>query len=138
MRCWRTAWLQSPARTVSSMAVAAAATIALAACAQSPYVEHRSHVMDPASRSRVAMKTPPRIVTEADGLPSQHAPHMRRDPPVDDPSEPFSPNYGPAPATPPHRQPPPAKVMREATLSDEEAGLIIARAIIAHEIRANR
>ena len=42
-----------------------------------------------------------RVEMEADGLPAQ-APPLRREPSApDDPSEPFSPNYGPRPTTAP-------------------------------------
>lgn len=38
-----------------------------------------------------------RIAMEADGLPAQLPPPLHRKPEVDDPREPFSPNYGPPP-----------------------------------------
>ena len=61
-----------------------------------------------------------RTALEDDGLPAQVAPpaRLRRTP--DDPSEPFSPNYGP--------QPP-------RSLSQAEANAVMAQAIIAHEMR---
>jgi hypothetical protein len=66
-----------------------------------------------------------RVEMEADGLPPQVPPPvgMRRQP--DDPSEPFSPNYG----APPASRPAPARM----SAADEDA--IIARAIVAHEMR---
>ena len=41
-------------------------------------------------------RSPPQEI-EADGLPSQAPPLRRKDPLPDDPSQPFSPNYGPPP-----------------------------------------
>ena len=68
-----------------------------------------------------------RVYAEVDGLPAQAAPPawLRQMP--DDPSEPYSPNYG-APV-PVH----PAAGSGRMSLADEEA--IIAAAITAHEIR---
>jgi hypothetical protein len=62
----------------------------------------------------------PRGAIEDDGLPAQTAPPARIRQLPDDPSEPFSPNYGPQP---PRR------------LSQAEAEAVIARAITAHEMR---
>jgi hypothetical protein len=61
-----------------------------------------------------------RTAIEDDGLPAQVAPPagLRQTP--DDPSEPFSPNYGP--------QPP-------RSLSQAEADAVMAQAITAHEMR---
>ena len=67
-----------------------------------------------------------RVEMEDDGLPAQVAPppRIRRQP--DDPSEPFSPNYGPAPS--PQRSAP-------ARMSRLDADTLIALAIAAHEMR---
>lgn len=69
---------------------------------------------------------PRRIELEADGLPAQVAPPMRRLREPDDPSEPFSPNYGPRPV---HR------AVASAPMSNAEADALIARAIAEHEMR---
>jgi hypothetical protein len=54
-----------------------------------------------APQSPMADAGRPRVEMEADGLPAQ-APPLRREPSApDDPSEPFSPNYGPRPAAAP-------------------------------------
>jgi hypothetical protein len=54
----------------------------------------------------------PKPEMEADGLPSQAPPPMRRQPGPDDPTEPFSPNYGTVrvkmPVAPPEEMTPPA------------------------------
>ena len=62
----------------------------------------------------------PAIVREDDGLPPQTPPPFRVRQVTDDPSEPFSFNYGPLP---PRR------------LSNAEAEAVIARAITEHEMR---
>jgi hypothetical protein len=79
-----------------------------------------------------------RIEIEEDGLPAQLAPRHRR-PEPDDPSEPWSPNYGsrapqkPA-AAPPVTLPAPAErsAARVTALDPDE---IIRRAIAEHEMR---
>jgi hypothetical protein len=92
-----------------------------------------------------------RVEIEDDGLPAQMAPRQRSDMP-DDPSEPWSPNYGsraPAtPAAPPASTPArpsrtaeaaapihtPARPLRMSALEEDA---IIRRAIAEHEMRHN-
>lgn len=50
---------------------------------------------------------PPRVAMEGDGLPAQTPPLLRNEPQPDDPTEPFSPNYGPPPE--PRREPAPVQ-----------------------------
>jgi hypothetical protein len=69
------------------------------------------------------------VEIEDDGLPSQVPPPSGRRAITDDPSEPFSPNYGSRPASPLAAPRPPVRV----STVDEDA--LIARAIAAHEIR---
>lgn len=95
-----------------------------------------------------------KLQVEADGLPAQHAPRQRAST-ADDPSEPWSPNYGlgpvrvdtppaapiaPAvPAPKPERAaqtlPPPAKAHAARHIASLDAEDIIRRAIAAHEMR---
>lgn len=87
------------------------AAVALSGCATSS--------SEPAPSYQPSLQAS-RGVIEDDGLPAQTAPpaHIRQLP--DDPSEPFSRNYG---LQPPRR------------LSHAEAEAVIARAITAHEMR---
>ncbi len=82
-----------------------------------------------------AVKAKARVEIEDDGLPVQSPPPARIREEPDDPSEPFSPNYGgprvPAPATAPG----PRKSLQSARLSDGQADALIRRAIAAHEMR---
>mgnify|MGYP001491156129 CR=1 FL=1 len=55
----------------------------------------------PNSQFRAALVQPPQVELEADGLPVQRAPLIRRTRLPDDPSEPFSPNYGSQPSVVP-------------------------------------
>ena len=115
-----------------------AAVLTLSACAQSHTYPPSNAGIQPIA-PRVAFAAPPRIVVEDDGLPRQHPPRRRNGPIVDDPSEPFSPNYGPTPgpsSNPEVIQPgwQPVSV-RRATLDPRWANAIIARAVAAHELR---
>jgi len=68
-----------------------------------------------------------RGATEDDGLPPQAAPSLRVRQLPDDPSEPFSRNYGP--------RPPMRLQAMPARMSDAECDALIARAITEHEMR---
>jgi hypothetical protein len=71
--------------------------IALAGCARSgPHTQDSWNVGGPPPV--VADADRPRVQMEADGLPAQTPPLRREPSEPDDPSEPFSPNYGPRPA----------------------------------------
>jgi len=74
-----------------------------------------------------ALQAAGRVELEGDGLPAQAAPPSGLSRVADDPREPFSRNYG-AWALP--GQPGP-----RARLSPTEADALIARAIVAHEMR---
>jgi len=91
---------------------------------------------------RVAIVPPPKVEIEPDGLPGQLPPLVRARPERDDPSEPFSPNYGPPPSgAAPAIMPPAAPVLaprvlpRQASLTAAEADAVMGRAIAAHEAR---
>jgi len=94
---------------------------------------------------RVAVAIPPKIEIEDDGLAVQSPPKVRRRIEPDDPSEPFSPNYGPAPLpgeikTSPERPPRQAQLHeqlrpRTKPMTDRQASALIARAMIEHEQR---
>jgi hypothetical protein len=91
--------------------------VVLAGCATSSAGETS------AARSQVRAE---RAEMEDDGMPAQVAPvsSIRQQP--DDPSEPFSRNYGPRPA---------ALAGPPARMSSAEEEALIARAIAAHEMR---
>lgn len=134
MRCSRMAGPGPRSRAWRNGVLLLAAALVLSACAQSntPYRYQSNVGADP--EQRVATAAPPRIVNEDDGLPQQHPPLFRRGPVNDDPSEPFSPNYGPPPLddeAPPVR---PA-IKRQAQFTPAEVEAIIARAITQHELR---
>lgn len=77
-------------------------------------------VVQPAA---VVRTSPPHVEElEDDGLPVQTAPLRREQTGPDDPSEPFSPNYGP-----------PTRSASWRTLDDTEADLTVSRAMAAHE-----
>jgi hypothetical protein len=82
--------------TVLGRSVFAVLAIVLAGCAPSgTYAPESWNVGGP--QSAMADSGRPRVELEADGLPAQ-TPPLRREPiEPDDPSEPFSPNYGPSP-----------------------------------------
>ena len=147
-------------RPVPSLARAllgpAAAGLLAAACATSQGA-HDYQSNAGAARADVAVATPPRVEIEADGLPAQTPPRLGRRTGPDDPTEPFSRNYGPPPAPGEVREPQadvpalrraggwetgprPAgprevAVMEPRRLTPAEADALIARAIIAHERR---
>lgn len=115
-----------------------AAVLSLSACAQSQSYPQSNAGIQPIVQ-RVAVAAPPRIVLEDDGLPRQHPPRRRHGPVADDPSEPFSPNYGPEPrpssnpdVMKPNWQP---VSVRRASIDPRWVEAVIARAVAAHELR---
>lgn len=113
----------------SVVLLAGALPLALAACAQSPSYTHRSDAGLAAPSAALAMSVPPRL--DATGGERKPVPGLRRGRGIDDPREPFSPNYGP----PARDNRKPVEIVRQAVLSDAEANAIIARAVAAHELR---
>jgi type IV secretory pathway VirB10-like protein len=108
--------------------------------------------------AQVAVATPPKVEMEADGLPGQPPPRVRRRPEPDDPAEPFSPSYGSEPQYQPNathdleprrvpRSEPPrradswqpqqraAAAAPRRAMTPAEADAIVARAILEHERR---
>ena len=100
--------------------------------------------------TQVAVAVPPVVEIEADGLAVQAPPRIRKHAEPDDPREPFSPNYGPAPDMAPDASEPastpvvprrearqPALQYRSRTtrMSPDEVQAIIVQAMIAHERR---
>ena len=72
----------------------------VAGCAQSgTYTPQSWNVGGPQPAMAGAVR--PRVEMEADGLPAQTPPLRRESAEPDDPSEPFSPNYGPRPTPEP-------------------------------------
>ena len=118
----------------------------VAGCASSQAAyDSRSNVGAGAAQ-RVAMAVPKKVEIEDDGLAVQAPPVVRKRLEPDDPSEPFSPNYGPgpveqepvkAPARPQVRADAGPVILRSRVtpMSSEEAARIIARAMVAHEVR---
>jgi hypothetical protein len=139
-------------RRHTERAVAVGLLLALTACASDKTAQFPSAFGD-APPSYTAEVRPPRVETEADGLPSQPPP-LRRSAAADDPREPWSPNYGTIPASrtaePPDSAPDPALTpaltpARVAMVIKERLPLfgaqpideddVIRRAITAHEMR---
>jgi hypothetical protein len=85
-----------------------------------------------------------KVEIEDDGKPAQAPPVRRMRPEEDDPTQPWSPNYGrktPLPVAPspsqgqPRSWPKPVEASHSAPIDDREADAIIARAVNAHEMR---
>ncbi len=72
-------------------------------------------------------RTPPTQEMEADGMPGQSPPLRRKSPYPDDPSQPFSPNYGPPPLVKAEAGPPPEHVPSDIP-ADFRRRLLAARA----------
>ncbi len=93
--------VSSPAGLKPSLAVrrgalvVAAAALLVGGCAQHRYAA--SHVTGPAKAEHVASVRKPRVQFEDDGLPVQSPPLRASLGQDDDPTEPFSPNYGSIP-----------------------------------------
>ena len=137
--------LMSAAARCSALAMAG---LLAGACAASKGAsDYQSHAGAPPAR--VAVATPPKVDMEADGLPAQLPPRRRVKSGPIDPSEPFSPNYGPPPANlqlpmepePPRRADAAQPVYLRAgepqprRMTPAEAEAIIARAVLEHEKR---
>ena len=105
---------------------------------------------EPNEAAQVAMSVPKRVQLEDDGLAVQGPPVKRERAEPDDPSEPFSPNYGPAPAGEPDpvepghaapslvpaAQPQPLPFRsRTRPMTTAEAEAIKVQAMVAHEVR---
>ena len=142
---FRSLRVPSACRAVGSVLHLAVIGIA-ALCAGCASQQAPSHVAGP-TPAAVTIPGVWKVQVEADGLPSQHAPRNRPAGP-DDPSEPWSPNYGnasgraDAPAVPasapkpaavePRKPAPIAAAQRIARLDADE---LIRQAIAAHEMR---
>lgn len=83
-------------REVRARAAAAIILLPLAGCATSPESSGHMAAMSVAGQP-VRVATAPPIELEDDGLPAQSPPRIRKRAEPDDPSEPFSPNYGTVP-----------------------------------------
>ena len=135
---------------------AVAAAFALSACAAtstgyqtSSYSAVGGPQAMPVAMPRTVKPSPAEL--EADGLPVQSAPLRRQLREDDDPTEPYSPNYGPIPykprnqpVEPPYPAPLPisaeapageGRIIRSRSLSAVEAEIIMSQAIAAHERR---
>ena len=118
--------------------------LALTACAPSQNAQQAVHNPPfPGDTPPVYMAEarPPRVEIEADGLPAQLAPRERK-PQVDDPREPWSPNYGtvrpsqttavPAPIPVALASPQRMAIFRPQPIDEDD---VIRRAITEHEMR---
>ena len=73
----------------------ASLAVLLSPCAQTQHsYQTQSYAGAYSAHQQVAVIAPSRVVIEDDGMPAQHPPRLRRGAVPDDPSEPFSPNYG--------------------------------------------
>jgi hypothetical protein len=139
MRCSRSHTPIPGNFSVWPVAVVGLLAIALGGCftARQPHYQHQSYAGAPAHHQVAVVVPSPKVAVEEDGLPSQHPPRVRRIAEPDDPREPFSPNYGPAPerAYGQDEVSPTAVPLRQVNMSDEEAERLIGRAIAAHEVR---
>ena len=136
--------LMSAAARCSALAMAG---LLAGACAASKGTsDYQSHAGAPPAS--VAAWAPPKVELEADGLPAQLPPRRRVKSEPIDPSEPFSPNYGPPPVNQQLRmeEPPRHAVAAQPgylragepqprRMSPAEAEAIIARAVLEHEKR---
>ena len=143
------AFVPGPRRPACAFAAAVASAFLLGACASSGgYPSYPSGVgaAQPAAMPVPAKPFVPEI--EADGLPVQTAPFRQTTPIPDDPSEPFSPNYGSRqrPATVPANKGQDAaapvvnqgrgpRIVAWRPLSPREQDAVMKRAIEEHERR---
>ena len=150
MRCASFAGLRAKRAWAGSQSLIPAAIQAIgvglvvAGCASSQAAyDNRSNVGAP---QQVAIAAPRKAELEADGLAVQAPPRVHKRLEPDDPSEPFSPNYGPkpiqqepvkAPRRPQGRADAAPVILRSRVtpMSPEEAERIVARAMVAHEMR---
>ncbi len=82
----------------------------------------------------MAVVVPPGLGRAVEPRGQPRRPSLRGGHQLNDPREPFSPNYGP----PPVKRAKPAIVARRFDLDEIEARNIIARAVIEEELRAQR
>ena len=155
MRCWSSA-LPRPVRRSGQKSIALwpvakviVAGLLVSACANSHAAYEQPSNMGGRGMPQVAVATPPKVEIEDDGLAVQAPPLKRKRVEPDDPSEPFSRNYGPAPegAEPVEPVKLPAEPLRQAdvqppvlrsritAMSPDEQDAIVARAMAEHERR---
>ena len=123
----------------SPQVVVLTVALALGGCAtsrQSQDYQYQAGAPRAYVRPHKVAAVPPKIAMEDDGHPSQLPPRIRPQAEPDDPSEPFSPNYGPPlPGTetsPPQQT---TKPVHKVRLSKAEIDRVIAQAIAMHETR---
>lgn len=129
----RSAGLQGFLRRLPARAIVLGLAVLLTGCASrnGPQL-YANHMGAPRPTQGLAQERPAPVEMEGDGLPVQAPPLRTMRPAPDDPTEPFSPNYG-------SRPPRPLEALQRTSLGgptrtaavDEEA--MIARAIAAHE-----
>jgi hypothetical protein len=128
-------------RLPSGMAAVVSLSLVLAGCAAEPKPYRVAGPVRDAPPNSI------RVEIEDDGLPAQIAPRHRRAMP-DDPSEPWSPNYGSAPPAKfdaakvsakldSVEKSQPAAPVKSAHASRIDADEVIRQAIAAHEMRRN-
>ena len=102
-------------RRVLPIAKVVGAGLLVSACASSQAAYEAPSNVGMAYPGQVAVAAPPKVELEDDGLAVQAPPYVRKRVEPDDPSEPFSPNYGPAPENDaPPRKPVKAAPQRQA------------------------
>jgi len=147
MRRSFSARLRALSSAVKPVLIAVSAGLIASACASSHASYDSPSNIGAQNQAQVAISLPEKVDLEDDGLAVQAPPRIRKYQEPDDPSEPFSPNYGPAPKANEPAQKEPAAPQRAAQkrqleyrsrttpMSPSEANAIIVQAMIAHERR---
>lgn len=146
MRCSTRAPFGAFVRLLARAGVLVSIGLLVSACAASHTSYDAPANVGAGNSGQVAMSAPSQVELEEDGVAVQAPPRRRENAEPDDPSEPFSPNYGPAPegSSDPHPNTPARRATLAPTLAyrsrttpmtDAEANDIIVQAMIAHEQR---
>lgn len=108
-------WIDAICKVMAALLFSAVA-VGATACAkqQAPVTSVDPRLAPHQKPSRVAGQVYYRVETEDDGMEAQHPPALTKVNEPDDPTEPFSPNYGRSPVSMPAEQP--AKVSAAAAL----------------------
>lgn len=150
LRCPQ-ARLWTPVGRRARAVIIACSAVLLAGCmsSHSGSLLGRSDAANPAialQRAHMAQMQPPHVVElEDDGLPVQTAPFRTRQQRPDDPSEPFSPNYGSPPPQKPSKdrqawapmvdETPNTHVAGWQRIDPVDAEIVVSRALSEHERR---
>lgn len=148
LECLMSAFRFGRACPISRVALVAVSAFALSACASSTGSQtYRASVGAPVPAAMPVPQKPETPEVEADGLPVQTAPFRTTRPVEDDPTEPFSPNYGSAPVGEQRPRVAPGqsahdrsnraepRIVASRHLSPREEMIVMTRAISEHERR---